>query len=1083
MKPLRIVRSGAGSGKTYSIQHSLGELVESGEVAPERIAAVTYTEAAAGELRERIGRRLLEMGRVDDALRLSEAYISTIHAFGLRILTEFAFEAGTSPMPRLLTEHEQGALLRRALATTDKANSLVDELESFGYVYDAATKTSGFDGFRNDVLNAVELLRAIRAQESDRVNDLIRRAKRQIRDRYGPTCNAGRARSRLTSAVRALLARFPNSLAESFGTNKTARNHLHRDFNLLTRAVRTGALRTEWKLWQGLRDLRLSKRGCQLPEEYDGLATRVKDAADSLVAHPGPLRHACDHLESLLLAAHDVHGHYRSAKRQAGLVDYSDMTAAAGRLIRDRPDALAGLAARIDCLVVDEFQDTNPLQFALLWSLREHGIPTFVVGDLKQAIMGFQGADPRLFDHLARQHSAATESLRKNWRSQPSLMRVINAIGQQLFGEDYTPLEPRAQASPVGPLDLVVTPTKPKKNAVPLQAQAMGVHLRDILHGQALQVTDRETGKSRPLRAADIAVLCPTNFLLAAYADEFRKLGLAVNCPAEGWLQSRPVQIAKHALAYLANSADRHSALYLAVTELGSLRLEEGLRQLMETGSVRDPLLDRLDELADGVADRTVYALVADVVDALGLFDEVSTWSDAEQARANLVQLLATAGEFMNSDRAALAHGGYHGSGILPFLAWLDDRMSRDDFQPDKHVIDEDEIVLRTWHGSKGLEWPVVAVCGLYRKVAGRLPFMGTDYESFDDLAGILERAYVRRFPKFTAKEQNESALLELQMEAETEARRLLYVALSRARHKLVIEWPKYLAKSRGKTVTYWSVLGANAIRVGPYRQFRIGDRSFPYEPAATAEQYATARDDWQDRLPETGRRAIRRAPVPDALTPDSLSPSLIEVGRDRKAQFRAERYGPGLTPQVGLGGTALGEFLHLCFELVGPRPDLAARIPELTGVDVKPRAMAEIVGAVERFEGWLNGSLQPREVLREWPVLTLDPTGTVISGTVDVLVRCDGGWWIVDHKSDKVADPEGEMGRYADQLEAYSKALTAAGEHVLGAGINWIRRGQVFWMEATPESGRPPGLARLGVSSTTFPEDSAFSGSGRAAN
>ena len=1052
MKPLRIVRAGAGSGKTYSIQHSLGELVESGEVAPERIAAVTYTEAAAGELRERIGRRLLEMGRVDDALRLSEAYISTIHAFGLRILSEFAFEAGTSPMPRLLTEHEQGALLRRALATTDKANALVDELESFGYVYDAATKTSGFDRFRNDVLNAVELLRAIRAQESARVNDLIRRAKRQIRDRYGLVSDADRARSRLTAGARALLARFPGPLADSFGTNKTARNDLHRDFNLLSRAVRTRALRTDWKLWQGLRNLRLSKRGCQLPEEYDVLAKRVRDAADSLVTHPGPLRHACDHLEALLLAAHDVHGHYRTAKQQAGLVDYSDMTAAAGRLIRERPDALAALAARIDCLVVDEFQDTNPLQFALLWNLRQHGIPTFVVGDLKQAIMGFQGADPRLFDHLARQHPEATESLRQNWRSQPSLMGVINAIGRQLFAGEYTPLGPRAQPSPIRPLDLVVTPIKPKKNAVPLQARAMGLHLREVLHAQALQVTDRESGKSRPLRAADIAVLCPTNFLLATYADELRKLGLAVNCPAEGWLQSRPVQIAKHALAYLANSADRHSALYLAVTELGSLRLEEGLRQLMDTGSVRDPLLHRLDELADGVADRTVYALVADVVDALGLFDEVSTWSDAEQARANLVQLLSTAGEFMNSDRAALAHGGYHGSGILPFLAWLGDRALRDDAQPDKHVIDEDEIVFRTWHSSKGLEWPVVAVCGLYRKVAGRLPFMGTDYDSFDDLAGILERAYIRRFPRFMAKEHNQSALEDLQTEAETEARRLLYVALSRARHKLVLEWPQYLARSRGKSVTYWSVLGAEVRRIGPYRKFRIGGESFPYEPGITADPDATVRDGGQDRLPETGRRALRRAPIHDVSTPDSLSPSMIEVGRDRPAQYRAERYGPGLNPEIGLAGTALGDFLHQCFELLGPNPGLTDRIPELTGVDVSPEGLDEILGEVRRFEGWLTASLQPREVLREWPVLMLDPVGTVISGTVDLIVHSKNGCWILDHKSDNVSDLGDAMGHYVAQLEAYGKALAAAGEHVLGIGIHWIRRGQVQWTNA-PET------------------------------
>ena len=68
-------------------------------------------------------------------------------------------------------------------------------------------------------------------------------------------------------------------------------------------------------------------------------------------------------------------------------MDYSDMIAMAGQLLRSRPDVLQALVQRVDCLVVDEFQDTNPLQFALLWQLKEAGVPTIVVGDLKQAIM------------------------------------------------------------------------------------------------------------------------------------------------------------------------------------------------------------------------------------------------------------------------------------------------------------------------------------------------------------------------------------------------------------------------------------------------------------------------------------------------------------------------------------------------------------------------------------------------------------------------------------------------------------------------------------------------------------------------
>ena len=94
---LTIIPAGAGSGKTHTIQEKLGEWVVQGRIAPERIVAVTFTEAAAAELRERIRAKLLGLGRLEDALKLDQAYISTIHGFGLRLLTEFAFDAGTFP--------------------------------------------------------------------------------------------------------------------------------------------------------------------------------------------------------------------------------------------------------------------------------------------------------------------------------------------------------------------------------------------------------------------------------------------------------------------------------------------------------------------------------------------------------------------------------------------------------------------------------------------------------------------------------------------------------------------------------------------------------------------------------------------------------------------------------------------------------------------------------------------------------------------------------------------------------------------------------------------------------------------------
>ena len=1042
---LEIIPAGAGSGKTHALKQRLGQWVVENEVAPERILAVTFTEAAAAELRERIRAELLDRGRGEDALRLDQAYISTIHGFGLRVLTEFAFETGISPQPRLLNEDEQDALVRRALTRTDKTDPIVADLEAYGYRYDFNTGKSAAELFREDLLRTVELLRSVGC--ADGVEMHAQRSAEWVRERYGSTGDGVRMSSALQNSVDTLLRAFPASLVRDFGNSKTARTELQADYRNLRRAQDAGARTSDWYMWQGLRKLRRSNRSTTLPKGYDALAEAVIATANALPDHPGPLEHAVGHIRALIAAGQDVLEHYAQAKREAGLVDYGDMIAMAGRLLRERPDVLATMKSRIDCLVVDEFQDTNPLQFDLLWQLSAAGIPTVVVGDLKQAIMGFQGADPRLLEALVDQHRDVARPLVNNWRSQPRLMRFVNAIGLGLFGTDYVELEPKGAESPLAPLEVVRFGAKARKGQHAVRAAAVGDRIQQLIGDSAQQVVDARSKQLRRLRGSDFAVLCPTHDMLATYAGVLRAQGLRVRLQAEGWFQSRPVQLAWHALAYLANPADRHAALYLAVTELGSLTLENGLRQLMEAGRVDEPLLDRLDGLAAGVSERTVYALVADTIAALGLFDAVARWPDAEQARANLLRLLAEAAEFMDVTREALAHGGFHGSGVHTFLAWLAAKVEDADQQPEPRVLDEDAVVLSTWHSAKGREWPVVAVCGLDRAVKARLPNVSLGYPSFDDLSGLLATARIAYAPSFAAPETNDRFLAELQPKVETEARRLLYVALTRARDTLLLEWPEYLG---GDSKTLWSILVEDCRLAVEEDAFCVGDSVFPCRVtagvAALPPDLHLDAPSGESELPVIGRRAIRPDTFSGALTPDSRSPSGI-VREHATGDFwalRLERFGEGLPDVAGLSGAALGTFLHRCFEILGARAHLLDRLPEITGVPASAEAMAKIATGVKVFEDWLCHRFAGASVLREWPLLALDETGSVVSGTADLIVQATDGAWIIDHKSDRVEDPFQAFLAYQSQLEAYARALTKEGSPVRGIAIHWIRRGEL---------------------------------------
>ena len=1013
------------------------------------------------------------------------------------MLAEFAFDAGASPQPRLLNDYEQSTLIRRALARTDRADTIAERLEAFGYSYDFSNNRAAVDIFRDDILAAIGLLRSIGSASDGKTGPMFVRTAESIVERYGKTADEEATRKTVRGAVRALLREFPDSMDRAFGGSKAAREAFIRDYRNLTRAARTDALGHDWKLWQALRTLRTSNQRLKLPERYDELAVRVMKAAARLRTHPGPLEHSVEHVTTLLRAAERALRHYDDAKRDAGLVDYDDMISMAGRLLRERPAVLDTLAGRIDCMVVDEFQDTNPLQFELLWRLRDAGVPTLIVGDLKQAIMSFQGADPRLFDALIDNNPEQASPLTQNWRSQPRLMHAINAFGRALFPSkpEYSPLEAQAPASPMEPLEIVWFRANTRSGGRRARAYTIGERIQQLLADPSQRVIDPQTKRPRRLRGGDIAVLCQTHAALETYARTMRATGLRVNCTEDGWLESREVQLAWYALSYLANSADRHAALYLAVTELGSLSLEEGLRQLMEQGRIEEPLLHKLDALAEGVADRTIYALVADTLAAMNLFDHVSLWPDGEQARANLVRLMGLAAEFMNSNREALAHGGYHGSGIQTFLAWLQTKAEQDDRQPEKKVLDEDAIVLRTWHSSKGLEWPVVAVCQLDHKFGARLPELALGYGSFGDLSRLLEQIRVVYWPNYACPEQNVAARIALRAAAETEARRLLYVALTRARDRLILEWPEYLEKqweeqadvlqriaealvsdeereADERTVaddlamqlaqeipassSFWSLLRNHCwLARGNSRNSDERDAVLVVDgekiPCLASEGHIELPGGIRDadpqeprELPVTGRRAIRPASVPSELTPDSRKPSEIDEGSAAAFKVRQERYSGGLILNLDRHGAELGTFLHRCFEVLGSRPDLALRIPELTGIEASPPAIEAIGAAVQRFESWLARHMGSPEVLREWPLLMLDGNGSVISGTADLIARTPSGVWVIDHKSDNIDDPAEAFQKYRGQLDAYAAALTAQDMHVLGVGINWIRLGVV---------------------------------------
>jgi ATP-dependent helicase/nuclease subunit A len=1060
--PLRtIIPAGAGSGKTYRIQKSLAAWVNDGLVAPERIAAVTYTEAAAAELRGRIRGELVSNGQLESALRLDQAYISTIHGFGSRLLKEFAFEAGSSPAPRLLTDEEAGLLVGVELASTDELDFVMRRLAHYGYSYSFGNGASAEDSLRGRVGAVIAKLRQIgHGSRGASATDLLTAASEKfLRNLYGETGDDALCESRLQSAVEELLARFPESLAPQFEGNKSATNSFRDDHRALSRAANGDRLSWDWKLWNSLTDLRTTKGKAATPDGYDALAMNVMDAAAQLAHHPGPLEDAIRHIRGLIVAADSSLARFGEAKRRRGLFDYTDMIAEPWQLLAERSDVVDALCDRIDCLVIDEFQDTNPIQFALLWRLHHAGVPALVVGDVKQAIMGFQGADPRLFEQLPRQFPKDVDPLDTNWRSHKTLMAFLNTVGGGLFGEEYITLDSRADfESQLSALEVIEAGGKAVGKAKTALLGEGVARIRALLDDENARVWDSGLECHRRLRGSDIAVLGRTHSLLDEFAEALRGAGIRVRRQERDWVDSPVVQLACRALAYVADPADRHAALAVAVTELGSSDLEPALTSLLDGEPIEDPVLASLDGVVTGGADRSVPELLAEMCEALGLWDRIARWPDAASARADLLKLHADAAHFHEAPPEALASAGIHGAGAKSFLAWLplyarDDRNNR----PEPRVRDDDAVVLTTWHAAKGREWPVVLIAGLDEKVEPRLPDDTVWFEDFEDLDEILDRATLEISPKFDSKDVSDRFSERLRHREHENARRLLYVALTRARETVILQWPAYLRdrlnpKDDEKT-TYWSLLrDAAGLELGP-TGLVAGNETFPCriihaEPGGDEPEAPVA----VLPLPILGRRALvlRAAPAPVTLTPDQIAPSTLHgTGLALPGSLRTELYAQPFEANLPGSAIARGNLLHRAFEVLFGHPERRELLARATGVDLPKGDVDAICSAVIQFEKWLADFLNPVAVHTEVPFVALNDQGSTLHGEIDLLVETNDGVWIIDHKSDQTDGRAARFDVYWPQLEAYAVAVRSVGtQPVRGVAVNWISAGEAMLMD-----------------------------------
>ncbi len=1060
---IRVITASAGSGKTFRLTQELDDAIASGRAKPGNVVATTFTTQAAAELIERARSRLLQGGRGRAAHELLAARIGTVNAVCGTLVVEFAFELGLSPAVRVLDEPAAEIEFRRALERVVPEERAA-ELDGFREKFDKERE------WRTEVHEIVEAARS----NGLSAGNLAQSADRSLREL--DAC-LGRVTSEdldtlLSEAIHDAVGAIENNGDETKGTADYLR--LLRSSALDLASARG----LSWGGWATLAKEAPTKKSLEH-------ASTVQSIAHQHRHHPR-LRQDLHRLIQLQfqIAAESLAA-YQEHKRVEGVVDFIDQETLALELLR-RVDVRAMLAGQIDLFLVDEFQDTSPIQLAVFLEIASLANESIWVGDPKQAIFGFRGTDPALMDAAVESLTSRTsdpdlvalavdtigkralEPLGTSYRSRRRLVDVTSEIFARAFGsqgmpEERTRLVAHLQDEPSGLGEVLeywpIEKVAGEDNAEG-RAMAVATGVRDLLaRNPAVKVRGRD--EVIAVRPRDLAVLCRTNKQCQTVADSLAALGVAAVVPRMGLLATVEARIVLAGLALWVDPTDSLAAAELARIITYPEELDDFVVRVLDAPGrdafAADPTVVAV--LAERAADRDLGPVAAldAVVGATELHSLCAAWGDTAQRLANLDALRACAyayasGRGTRGGAATISGLVHHLEGLAPaFTGW---RQSRSDAQA--LLGDADAVTISTWHRAKGLEWPITILFGLesVTEPSSYGVHVLTDRETFD-LADPLGDRWVRCWPNpYGTKNQlgsvrsayeGTAAHATLVAKAAREALRVLYVGWTRARDRLIFaaKRGKLLAGIAGRISKIDRTLFTEPVRnaAGVERMQWAGlEVPVLVAPCVSATPLVT--------VPEPGSVTTGRPRTtnpPARRTPSQASPVAASIGEIIT-----------LGPRVEISGSwemsAIGDAIHAFLAADRPglddllRSEIAAELLANHGVSGAIRADA-IVALATRLTAWVASRFPGSSQRREWPMLHRSDDGIVVAGTADLVLIGSEGLTVIDHKSfpgTSEAAAERALG-YSGQLAAYAAALRAAtGVDVTSTWIHFPIRGRI---------------------------------------
>lgn len=1068
------VEAGAGSGKTTALVKRVLSLLDNG-VAMENIAAITFTEKAAAELKNRLRQELSESGRHAEALdQLDGAAITTLHGFALRILSQHAIEAGLPARlevsPTEAFEDRWVEFQSRLLSSSQQEHAL------------ALARILGLN---------MGHLREL-AQHLDSNWDL---ADREMGNQPPPTGPI------MIPDVSGFPAWFDEVAALSmYCTDPTDKmlpklEIIAERANLLRGAAGDDDQILRLLFIPGLSFTRGGRKGNWPDEDSEDpslgeVAARLRELGDAIKDLRAHVADVLIERLTLVLAAFTLEA--AEDRRRLGVLEYHDLLVLARDLLRHPQhgeEIREALAERYQRLLLDEFQDTDPIQIELAkliatpfddhrhWSeLQDEAGRLFFVGDPKQSIYRFRRADIALYTKAGYAQTANRKTLTRNFRSAEPILDWINALfeefmvspspSEQHVQPDYQKLDAVRGSPPMGPPVAVFGREHPKGSRTGelrmIEAQEVAQAILTAV-GQGWSVGDGRDkdgqDRWRPARLEDICILLPTRTSLPQLEQALDANGIPYRIEAGSliWTSQiiREVMAAVRALADPTDevalvNALRSPAFGCGDDDLFTYKVAyRGQWDYTAPRSKHLPENHPVGEAMAWLAELHAKVRWLNPSQILELFVQKRRLMESScfgrhrtrDAWRSLDLVVDQARQFEESG----------GRGLREFVAWVERKIGERTRETDAILseTDDDAVRITTIHAAKGREFPIVILSGTYARSRSRSaqviwPSDGGCGVHFTNLL---------RTRTFAEHQENEEEM------EHAERVRLLYVALTRAMDHLVVS-AHHIERSENSSArpSMAEMVAENAGWLPEAEWTREAEES--PETEGTPELPASEKPAAKSETSLAGWQGEREWSMAAANKPSTMSASRIAWSESEDEDVGQL---PGLAKdgptdgdedrsplRKGRSGTQIGSAVHGVLQTV----DLDAD-SDILGPVAAAQAEAEGVSQAQSTVWALARSALESETVREaagsehWKELFVAAPvdGTVVEGYIDLLYRADEGLVVVDYKTDDIHDGDvfqDKIDRYKLQVAAYSLAVEqAVGEEVARCVLVFARAGQ----------------------------------------